>query len=150
MSVIKRQLTQAATDTAKELVIETGLTASGKQGWAIMGMRVTWTNANTAALNDSVMSVSLQTASGALHMSSADVIEKFYWVQAQASTAAIVAITASIERMQVEQRVTVQPELIIRLDSAATSQQNDIAIELYYEPVKLTDIEVLRMLQGGA
>ena len=49
-----------------------------------------------------------------------------------------------------EPRVTVQPQLIFRLESTNTGQANNVVIAVYYDIVKLTDLEVLRLLAGGA
>jgi hypothetical protein len=49
-----------------------------------------------------------------------------------------------------EPRITVQPEVYLSVESNSTSQANDVVFVITYEIVKLTDLELLRLLAGGA
>jgi hypothetical protein len=49
-----------------------------------------------------------------------------------------------------EGRVTVQPFIYLGIESSGTANANDVVFRVYYEIVKLSDLEVLRLLAGGA
>jgi hypothetical protein len=152
MPSIKILVTQSGNDTATAKVIETGLTADGKSGWQINGLEAYWVDGNTVAANDWKLDAVLNTLGASLTTPvSDDEIARLSWgMQNTAGTAVAVPYEPSKQTFLVEPRVTVQPEIYCSLESVSTGQANDVIFVLYYEVVKLTDIEVLRLLAGGA
>jgi hypothetical protein len=152
MPSIKQLVTQSGNDTATAVAIETGLTADGKSGWQINGIEAYWSDGNTVAAADWKLDAILNTlGAGLTTVASDDEIARVSWgLQNTAGVAVAVPYEPSKQYFLVEPRVTVQPFIYASVESTSTSQANDVIFVVYYEIVKLTDIEVLRLLAGGA
>jgi len=152
MPQVKQLVTQTGNDTATAIAIETALTADGKSGWQINGIEVYWVDGNTVPAADWKIDAILNTlGSGQTTVASDDEIARVSWgLQNTAGVAVAVPYEPMKQNFLVEPRVTVQPYLYASVESASTSQANDMIFVIYYDIVKLSDIEVLRLLAGGA
>jgi len=151
MALIKQLVTQSGSDTATEVEILTGLTSDGKSGWAIKSIRAVWKDIAAVAAGDYSLLAAVNTESGAYTEVDDENLLAVRWA---AQNTGGVAVFASVEQVMesysIEERVTVQPALYFRVESSGTSQANDVIFLVQYEPVKLSDTEVLRLLVGGA
>lgn len=151
MSAVRKLVTQSGADTTTSAIIETGLTVDGKSGWSIYGVDAFWVDGNAVAAGDYLVEATLGTVTGATLMTSSDEIARLTWgLQNTAGVAVAVPYEPIKLSSMREPRVTVQPELFLTVKSAATAQANDVIFIVYYDIVKLTDVEVLRLLAGGA
>jgi len=148
----KRQLvTQGGADTFTAVAIPTALTVDGKSGWQVNGVRAYWVDGAAVAAADHSLDA-LILSDGVTHTFADDEwIDSVSWgLQNTAGTAVAVPFEPMKEHLLVEPRVTVQPNIYAAVKSAGTGQANDVIIEVIYEIVKLSDLEVLRLLAGGA
>jgi hypothetical protein len=97
------------------------------------------------------MNVQLNTESSAQGFLDNDSVYQFMY-QFRGVAASTSGIQVDSERIVtfVQPRLTVQPNLYINVSSAGMTVGNTIYVEVFYEIVKLTDIEVMRLMQGGA
>lgn len=151
MPKITIAVTQGGADTFTTGTIETGLTADGKAGWQINSIRAWWVNGSAVAAVDHSFFAKLCTINTTTAFTSADEIDRLGWgVQNTAGVAVAYPFEPLREHILFEPRVTVQPYLYVQNESTATAQANQLQIAIYYDVVKLSDLEVLRLLAGGA
>lgn len=151
MPSIRKLVTQSGNDTFTAVAIPTSIVVDGKVGWSINGIRAYWVDGAAVAAADYSMDALLLT-DGVTHTFVDDEwIDSVNWgLQNTAGVAVAVNYEPMKEHFLGEPRVTVQPNIYAAVKSAGTAQANDVIIELFYEIVKLTDLEVLRLLAGGA
>jgi len=151
MAIIKSTTVQSGADTTTRLTIDTNLTVDGKTAWSITGFQVYWSNGETSATADQQFSVSLNTVNTGTTFSSADQIALVNWGLVNTGG---VAVAYQVELLKsatfFEERITAQPSLYVDLVSTGTGQANRAYWQIQYEIVKLTDLEVMRLLVGGA
>jgi len=151
MTIIRGALTQGGADTFTSVAIDTNLTVDGKVGWEITGFRAYWANGYTGVAQDAIASAVLATLSTVTTPNLADEIARVSWA---IQNTAGVAVAWSFIPIQLcyflEPRVTVQPMIYFHVNTSTTGLSNAMYYELSYNMVKLTDIEVLRLLVGGA
>jgi hypothetical protein len=151
MSKISKLVTQGGADTFTSASILTGLTADGKAGWSISSIRAYWVDFAAVAAADYGLSAILATIATATTFGDDDEIDRLSWgCQNTAGVAVAIPVNPLQEHFLAESRITVQPELYVAIASAGTAQANDVIIEVVYEVVKMSDLEVLRLLAGGA
>jgi hypothetical protein len=151
MAKIFTSVTQGGADTASSQSISTGLTADGKSGWEISAIEAYWVNGETVPAADWELDASVTTVNSTFNFSSLDVIGALTWALQNTGGVAVAVPFEPIKRnVLLEPRLTVQPTIYCRVDSTLTGIANNVIFAVYYEIVKLTDIEVLRLLQGGA
>jgi hypothetical protein len=151
MSKASLLVTQGGADTFTAGAIDTGLTADGKAGWQINAIRAFWVDGAAVAAADHSISAKLSTIATTTTFGSADEIDRVAWgLQNTAGVAVAVPYEPVKEHFLTESRVTVQPNIYVQVESAGTGQANDVILEIFYDVVKLSDIEVLRLLAGGA
>jgi len=151
MAKVSTLVTQGGADTTTSVTISTGLTLDGKSGWQINAIRAFWVDGAAVAAADWSMYASVGTVTGATTFGDADEIDRLAWgLQNTAGVAVVAGYEPIKETFLIEPRVTVQPELFATVVSSSTAQANDVRIEVYYEIVKLTDLEVMRLYAGGA
>ena len=142
---------QGGADTTSSATIETGIVADSKSGILITGFDVHWVNGSGVAAADYEVRAQLNTVSGALAFSSVDQVDQICWgLQNTAGVAVAVPYEPTKQIVLTEPRLTVQPNIYFTLSSTGTAQANQATVRVYYEIVKLTDIELLRLLVGGA
>lgn len=151
MSYSKRGLsTQGGADTFVATSIDTNLTADGKSGWEIIALSAYYTNGETAAAADSDVSIILATQATVTTFDQDEEIYRLNWAVANTAGVAVAYPVPLIKReLLILPRVTVQPTLYVQVSSTLSGLANAIAWEVHYNIVKLTDLEVLRLLQGG-
>lgn len=151
MARIKGTLTQTGADTTSGQAFETNLTADGKAGWEIYALELYWVNAEAVAAADWEAAGVIQTLAGTPSFTSADEIARISWgMQNTAGVAVAVSYEPQKSLMMIEPRLTVQSNFYFYILSTLTGQANQIQFALYYNVVKLSDLEVLRLLAGGA
>ena len=150
MATLKGLVTQGGADTFTASTILTGLTADSKSGWQIEGFKAFWSNGYTAAATDAIANCILATIATVTLPNNDDEIVRVSWgVQNTAG----VAVAFNFEPLKIgnltESRITVQPEIYVHANSTTTGVTNVFYYEIVYSIVKLTDMEVLRLLVGG-
>jgi len=151
MSQVALLVTQGGADTFTAGSIATGLTADGKAGWSILGFAAFWVDGASIAAADWSLSAKLATIATTTTFGSADEVERLSWGLQNTAGVAVAVPYEPVRRVMLEEpRITVQPLLYCQVESAGTANANDIIFKVFYEIVKLTDLEVLRLLAGGA
>lgn len=150
--IIRGFTTQSAADTFTQTTIDTNLTADGKAGWEIISMRAFWAGQYLIAAADMTLSAILSTQSVTVTtMNQSAEIARINWA---ISNTAGVAVAFPVEQIKedklIEARITAQPLLYLGISSATTGVANTIYWEIEYNTVKLSDVETLRLLVGGA
>ena len=151
MSKIQFSQTQGGNDVTTSFTHATGLTADGKVGWQINAIECYWLNGESAAAADWEVAGILATESNAVNFNVPDEIVRLAWGLQNTGGVAVAVPYDPIKRLvMIEPRITVQPNLYGVVFSSGTSQANQIQFSIYYDVVKLSDLEVLRLLAGGA
>jgi len=153
MSQVKTVATQATTNGTIEVLIPTLLTVDGKAGWMINGVRFLAPGLNVAVspLVDCNLFMQLNTETGDQLPTDPDsiVYEVAGFSGIAASTSAF-QVQSSFESVIPNGRLTVQPDLFFRLTSSGMTAALTVYVTVFYDIVKLTDLEVMRLMQGGA
>lgn len=151
MSYSKRGVsTQGGADTFVATAIDTNLTADGKSGWELVALSGYYTNGETAAAADSDVSLILTTQATVTTFDQDEEIYRLNWAVANTGGVAVAYPLPLVKReLLIQPRITVQPILYVQVSSTSSGIANVIAWEFHYNIVKLTDLEVLRLLQGG-
>ena len=151
MSKIQFSQTQGGNDLTTSFAQATGLTADGKVGWQINAIECYWLNGESAAAADWEVAGILATESNAVNFNVPDEIVRLAWGLQNTGGVAVAVPYDPVKRLvMIEPRITVQPNLYGVVFSSGTSQANQIQFSIYYDVVKLSDLEVLRLLAGGA
>lgn len=150
--IIKRRVVQGGVDTSVESAIDTGLTSDGKTGWQITRFTAIWENGQTAPAADYALSARIQSESGVFHEAQDEVMASCKWaLQNTAGVAVAVPLEPIKEGFVIgAERVTVQPAIYLSVISSASAQANTVIFVIEYEIIKLSDLEVLKLLYGGA
>lgn len=151
MSYIKRGVvTQGGADTFTIGTIDTNLTADGKAGWEIIGLSAYYSNAETAAAADSDVNCVLAVQATITTFDQDEEVYRLNWAVANTAGVAVAYPLNLVKReMLLQPRLTVQPYIYVHVASTLSGLANVMYYEIHYNIVKLTDIEVLRLLQGG-
>lgn len=143
-------ITQGGADTFTASAIDTNITADGKSGWEIVAFSGYWANAETGAAADSDASLILATQATVTTFDQDEEIYRLQWGVANTGGVAVAYPLSQIKReLLIQPRVTVQPAIYVQASTALTALTNVFYYEVHYNIVKLTDLEVLRLLQGG-
>lgn len=145
-------LSQSVANTDAELIIPTLLTVDGRMGWNITKLKCFLTNTlGLTATTDCSLELQLNTETGTQNFVDKDNIAqlKFLYNGTAASTSGY-WVESSQEWASEVGRLTVAPNLYARLITAGFTAFTYVNFEIEYETVKLTDMEVMRLLQGGA
>lgn len=150
MPAIRTLVTQTGNDTytAEELALPA---LDGKSGYQINGIRAHWKDAAAVPAADWTLEAIVTVSATEPQFVDDEYIDGVEWAcQNTAGTAVAMQIEPFREHELVEPRLTVQPSIYVAVASANTSQANDVEIEVQYEVVKLSELEYLRLLAGGA
>lgn len=151
MSVLKQLVTQTGNDVFTVGAVETGLTLDGKAGWAITSLIAFWKDGSLVAAADWSLSAKLATVSTDTEYSSMDELARVSWAMQNTGGVAVATPLDPIkEVILTESRITVQPTIYLQVASSLTANANDIIFHIYYDIVKLSDLEVMRLYAGGA
>lgn len=151
MGIIRKKVTQGGADTFTAVAIDTNLTPDGKIGWLIKSIKCFWENGYLGVATDSTISAILATQATVTTPDDNEELARVNW--AIANTAGVaVAFPMHLQKTEfaADDRITVQPTLYVQISSATTGLTNVVYFEIEYEAVKMTELEVLRLLVGGA
>jgi hypothetical protein len=149
MSRIKQLVTQGGADTFTAVAINTGLVADGKAGWNITAISAFWDGKAVAAA-DFIISAQVATIATVTAYGDADEVARVSWGLQNTAGVAVAVPFEPIKFVTIQPRLTVQPAIYAQVSSITTGAANAVIFVIEYEVVKLTDLEVLRMLAGGA
>lgn len=150
--ILRGKVTQTGADTFTQLAVDTNLTADGKSAWLITKLTAFWENGYTAAAADQKLSAIVSTKKTTVTTpDEATELARVAWGVANTAGVAV-AYPVEMQRVVVPpiDRITAQPLIYLSVDSTTTGIANVIYFTVEYEIVKLSDIEVLRLLVGGA
>jgi len=143
-------VTQGGADTFAAATIETNLTADGKAGWEIVALSAYYSNGELAAAADSDVNCILATQSTLTTFDQDEEIYRLNWAVANTAGVAVAYPLNLVKReLLISPRLTVQPNIYVQVASTLSGIANSMLYEIHYNIVKLTDLEVLRLLQGG-
>lgn len=151
MSYVKRGVsTQGGADTFVSTAIDTNITADGKAGWEIKSFSAYWSNGEAVAAADFELNALITTQATVTTFDQDEEIYRLNWA-CQNTAGVAVAMPQSLVKREffIQERLTVQPIVYVHVSSVATAATNVVYWEFTYDIVKLTDLEVLRLLQGG-
>lgn len=150
MSSIKQTVTQSGADTFT--AVELSLPAlDGKSGYQINGIRAIWEDGYGVAHADWWLDAYVQVENTVQAYDADELIDFVAWaMQNTAGVAVATPLEPVKEHFMAEPRLTVQPAIYVAVASGGTSQANDVTIEVFYEKVKLSEVDYLRLLAGGA
>jgi len=153
MPIIKGTVTSSGTGANTTVgTVATGLTVDGRVGWNITRFAVFFSNMYIQVPGDMEHDVYLQTIATLTTSDSDDVIARCSFGTA-ITGAADVGFQCFPENEVVlfEPRLTVQDSIyVLSRNVVGSTTAPVIYYEINYEVVKLTDLELLRLLVGGA
>lgn len=153
MNVISKYvLTQPANNTDIQLAVPTLLTVDGRLGWNIKRFKSIITNpAAIVPTADATITAQLNTESGFQAFIDADnIATNIYLFNGIAASTSGFQIDPHQEWISDSGRLTVEPNIFFLISTTGLTGNMTVYIEIEYETVKLTDMEVMRLLQGGA
>ncbi len=151
MPKVSQLVTQSGADTFTAVAIDTNLVVDGKSGWEIFAIRAQWVDGAAPAAADYTVHAKVATIATTTTFGTSDEVDRVSWgCQNTAGVAVAFPFVPVQEHYLLEKRITVQPQIYVAVESAGTGQANDVIIEIYYDIVKLSDLEVMRLLVGGA
>lgn len=151
MSIVRGTLIQSAANTFTQATIDTNISIDGKFGWEITGFKVyastLYTEVTTA---DYELEALLATqATTVTTMNQAEEIARVEWAN-NFSTAAVAYPVEPIKMaLMLESRATVQPQIYVGINSTGLTAAARIYYEISYDIIKLSELEVMRLLVGG-
>lgn len=151
MATYKGIITQTGADTFTAAQILTGLTVDSKAGWQITGFKAFWSNGYTAAAADAMANCVLSTLATITTPNLDDEIARISWgIQNTAGVAVALNIDPIKQAAMTEPRVTVQSDLYVHANTLTTGLSNVFYYEISYDIVKMSELEVMRLMIGGA
>lgn len=151
MPQIKVLVTQTGVDTLTSVPIETNISVDSKMGWGITGMRAWWADGSGVVAADYQVNAILSTVPALTLPMDDDEIVRIAWGLQNTGGVAVAVPYEPIKAAIFDGiRVTAQPLLFATIMSTATGQANDVVFIINYDLVRLTDVELLRLLVGGA
>jgi hypothetical protein len=140
--------TGADTFTAEQLILPQ---LDGKSGYLFKYIRAMWLQSTSVTPADSWLKAMLQTVATPQTFDSDDVIDAVGWgITTMAAAQATMFADLFKEHELNEPRLSVQPDIYVGIKSSATTQINSVIVEVGFEIVKLSELEFLRLLAGGA
>lgn len=150
-AVVKGTITMTGADTFTTSFIETNIQVDGKAGWQILDFVAYWSNGELVASADIDANLILATRNTVTTFNETDEICRVNWGIQNTAGIAIALPLEQIKRpVQFIDRITVQPQLFVNASTTGTALAGIFYYEVRYDIVKLSDLEVMRMLQGGA
>lgn len=151
MAQVKSTVTQGGADTTNRVAVPTGITVDGKTAWVINAFEVFWFNGNGAVAADWKLDANLTTVNTSTLYNSLDEIARVSWGMQNTAGVAVAVAYEPIKSANIAVgRVTAQPNIYVECVSAATGQANQIYFMVDYDIIKLSDVELLRLMVGGA
>jgi hypothetical protein len=151
MALYRGVLTQGGADTFTAAQILTGLTVDSKAGWQINGFKVFWSNGYLGAAQDAMANCVLSTLATVTTPNQEDEIARVTWgIQNTAGVAVAMGIEPIKQALVTEPRVTVQSDLYVHGSTVTTGLTNIFYFEISYDIIKMSELEVMRLMIGGA
>jgi len=145
-------LTQGSADAFKEATEMTGLDPASGQAWLLKRLEVSFAGAVglQAISADSEIGWSLSRDSKAAmsNLLDSDIIHQ-NGIFASLTTSGQVLVPGLYEYEFPDGVLVVEPEIFAQLDSTSTGLTLTAHMRLYYETVKLSEVDILRMLTQG-
>jgi len=151
MPVFIGSITQSGADTFTQTAIDTNITVDGKSAIEIFHIEGFWDNAEAVAAADWECNLVLATVASSTAFAAKDEIGRVSW-GLQNTGGVAVAVPYEPQKFYVlpEPRVTAQPWIYAGCQSQLTAQANLMRFKIYYNIVKVSEIELLRLVVGGA
>lgn len=150
MYIKRGVVTQGGADTFTAATIDTNMTVDGKSGWLITAFSGYWSQGEAVAAADWDANLVLATQATATLFNDDEEIYRLNWGMQNTAGVAVATPVGLIKReLLIEPRLTVQPLLYVHANTQLTGATNVFYYEIHYDIQKLTDLEVLRLLQAG-
>jgi hypothetical protein len=151
MPIYRELVTQGGADTETRVAIATGITAAGREVMAITAIEAMWSDGAAVAAADWSLQAYVNTSDVGFDFELATTVTAVSWGMQNTAGVAVSVPYEPVKRWELlEPRITAQPNIYVGVASAGTGQANDVVIQVHYKLVKLTELEVLRLLAGGA
>lgn len=151
MPIIRQLVTQGGADAFKAVAIDTNIQVDGKLGWEIQRVVVRWKDFNNTIVDVPFNFEAYVNTTGAVStMVDVDEIARAELQRYNTTGVEGYLLNPILECMLMEPRITVQPFIYCCVDTVDTGVTNDVEFLIQYETVKLSDLELMRLLQGGA
>jgi len=142
-------VTQGGNDTYTSVVFPLP-ELDGKSGRQIIGMTAYWVDGAAVAAADYLVKALISTQAATCVPTDNEWLCAVMWgMQNTGGVAVAVGYEPQKSFMVTSERVTVQ-DIYAAVESTGTAQANDMYVTLEYELIKMTELEYLRMLAGGA
>lgn len=151
MTILRGTLIESVAGTFVQATIDTNISIDGKYGWEITGFKAFCSTLYTeVTTSDYTINAILSTqVTNPTAMSDSEELARINWSN-NFSTASVAYPVEEIKLAQMlETRLTVQPQIYVGLDVDGTAAVSRIYYEISYNIVKLTELEVMRLLVGG-
>lgn len=143
-------IVQGGADTFTSSALDTNITADGKAGWEIVAFSGYFSNGEAGAAADSDANLILATQATVTTFDQDEEVYRLNWAVANTAGVAVAYPLSLVKReLLIEPRITVQPTIYVHAATALTGLTCTFYYEIHYNVIKLTDLEVLRLLQGG-
>lgn len=151
MAILRGTLIEAVAGTFVQATIDTNISVDGKYGWEINGFKAYLSTGYTEVTSadwhvDAILSTQETTATA---MSDSEELARISW----ANNFTTASVAYPMEQIKIadmlETRLTVQPQIYVGIDADGTGAVSRIYYEISYSIIKLTELEVMRLLVGG-
>jgi hypothetical protein len=151
MSIIRGKVLQPTANTFTQVAIDTNLTSDGKSAWKITGLHAFFSGLYSQPAadirEDLILSTRITT------VTTMDEPEEIARCSISIGNTGGVAVSYPLVPHQsaiiLGERLTVQPNLYVGLSTVGDTAAADCFFILEYEVIKLSDIDVLRLLVAG-
>lgn len=143
-----------AAGTFTQVILDTNINADSKYGWNVTGFKGTMKSRDATGVEvpesnniDLILSTRVTTITTP---DETEEVARINWALAFSTAAGFSHAELQKEAIMLESRLTVQANLYIGVKGSATiGAISDVYFEVSYEIVKLSDMELLRLLVGG-
>ena len=154
MAVIKGLVALPALGTLTQTLVDTNISADSRYGWQIEGFKGTYLSENaTGVETPEAFRIDLTLSTKATVITTPDDEDEIARVDWDLfySAAGMASIGLAKQAVVLEPRLTVQPILYVTgYCPVGLASVSNLYFEISYSVVKLTDVELLRLLIGGA
>lgn len=150
MPIAKLLVTQSGADTLTSTVIPLP-SLDGKSAYNIKGIEAYWVDGAAVAAADYSIDAIVATVNTSITFVDDEWIASVSWgLQNTLGTAVAIPYEPMKSAYLNGERLTVQENVYAMVKSSATGQANDIIFRVEYEIEKISELEYLRLLAGGA
>lgn len=150
MAIAKLLVTQTGADT-----FTTGLlplpSLDGKSAYNIKSLQAYWADSQSVNAGDWKLDAVVQAQSTVATFIDDEWIVNCSWAaQNTAGVAVLIPVEPMKQEFVPEERLTVQTAIYCAISSTGTTQANDVIFRVQYEIIKISELDYLRLLAGGA